>query len=90
MQARVPDGARPDGSAAAYAVMENLVCGGRTPAGAASDRARFGFRNAQQDAALAARAPKEDLKKLFGSCDAAAPDNPEWYLRIRDYLFRLR
>src|SRR5579863_8928506 len=82
MPARVPDGARPDGNVPAAAVMKSLVCGGPAPAGAVSDRARLGFRNAQQDVALAAQVPKEDLKGLFGSCDAAAPENPESYLRI--------
>ena len=47
-------------------------------------------RNAQQDVRLAAIAPKEDLQKLFGECDAPVPSNPEEYLRVRDYLFRLR
>lgn len=46
-------------------------------------------RNAQQDIVLASQASKEDLRKLFGACDFPAPADPEWYLRIRDYLFRL-
>ncbi len=52
--------------------------------------ARLHHRNAQQDLALALRAPREDLAKFFGACSAPAPDDPEWYLRVRDYLFRLR
>ena len=48
------------------------------------------LRNADQDADLAARAPKGDLQKVFGACDAPPSPDPEWYLRIRDYLLRLR
>jgi hypothetical protein len=48
------------------------------------------LRNAQQDAALAAAAPKDELQKLFIQCDASTSSDPEWYLRIRDYLLRLR
>ena len=48
------------------------------------------YRNANQDVALAATAPKDELKKLFGACDAPLSPDPEWYLRIRDYLLRLR
>lgn len=48
-------------------------------------------RNAFQDDALATIAPKDELAKLLGSCDPGAPSNwTEGYLRIRDYLFRLR
>jgi hypothetical protein len=45
-------------------------------------------RNAQQDVLLASRVADEDLNKLMGSCKI--PADPEWYLRIRDYLLRLR
>ncbi len=89
MEARAPD-AGPGGS------IHSLLCGGAAPAAPTSDVAKLQFRNAQQDAALAERASKDELKKdelkkLYGACDAAPPaDNPEWYLRIRDYLFRLR
>jgi hypothetical protein len=48
------------------------------------------LRNAQQDGALAAAAPKEEFQKLFVPCDASTSSDPEWYLRIRDYLLRLR
>ncbi len=54
-------------------------------AGASSDLAKFRNRNAQQDAALAATAPKDELQKLTGAC---SEPNPESYLRIRDYLLR--
>ena len=36
------------------------------------------------------REAKEELQKVVGACDASASSNPEWYLRIRDYLLRLR
>jgi hypothetical protein len=50
------------------------------------------FRNVQQDVRLldAHAAAKEDVRKLLGGCDASPPSDPEEYLRIRDYLFRLR
>ena len=49
-------------------------------------------RNSQQDTRLmdAHAAAKEDVKKLLGGCDAPLPSDPESYLPIRDYLFRLR
>jgi hypothetical protein len=49
---------------------------------------RFHARNAQQDVLLARRVADEDLNKLMGNCKI--PADPEWYLRIRDYLWRLR
>ena len=59
------------------------VC--RPQAGVSSDLVKFQNRNAQQDAALAATAPKDELQKLTGAC---SEPNPESYLRIRDYLLR--
>lgn len=82
MDARVPDDGKP-GSIKAY------LCGGAAPAGS-TDVARMHIRNGQQDAALAVRGSRDELKKLFGACDAPAPANPEWYLPVRDYLFRVR
>ena len=87
----VPEGARPEGFEPAIGRMKNFLCG--TAAGNASDKgdmARLRFRNAQQDVALAERAPKEELRRLIGGCGAAADENPEGYLKIRDYLFRMR
>jgi len=55
-------------------------------AGISSDLVKLRNRNAQQDAALAATAPKDALQKLNGACRET---NPESYLRIRDYLLRL-
>jgi hypothetical protein len=50
------------------------------------------LRNSEQDVKLldAHAAAKEDVKNLLGGCAAPLPSDPEWYLRIRDYLFRLR
>jgi len=47
------------------------------------------LRNALQDLTLAKGAPKAELQDLFGACDAPPSPDPEWYLRIRDYLLRL-
>jgi len=46
-------------------------------------------RNALQDLTLAKDAPRAELQTLFGSCASSNPADPEWYLRIRDYLLRL-
>jgi hypothetical protein len=46
-------------------------------------------RNGFQDLTLIKAAPKATLQELFGSC-TAYPTDPESYLRIRDYLLRLR
>jgi len=50
----------------------------------------FHLRNVQQDDAMASIAPREEFEKLFFPCDASKSPDPEWYLRIRDYLLRLR
>ena len=93
MDARVPEGAWPTGTAVPVEVMRNYLCNGpkppAAPAGPVSVES-LRFRNSQQDLALARQAPKADLQKLFGACDAPASPDPEWYLRIRDYLFRQR
>jgi hypothetical protein len=84
MEARVPEGAHPAG------VLKNYLCGGAPATAGDSAMARLRFRNARQDTALASLGSKDELKKLYGPCDAKPPENPEWYLRIRDYLLRLR
>jgi len=48
------------------------------------------LRNAMQDRTLASDVPKSALIELYGSCNAPLSTDPEWYLRIRDYLLRLR
>ncbi len=96
MEAIVPDppaSGWPVGIAAPGDVMRGFVCGTQfTPGAAPKDpnQASLRFRNAQQDRALAGKAAKADLQTRFGPCDAQAPvDNPEWYHRVRDFLFRL-
>ena len=90
MEARVMEATVPDGKRATQG-MRSYLCS--TPEAPPSDTVSvlsLRFRNAAQDVALAAMAPKDDLRKLFGACDAPPPSDPEWYLRIRDYLLRLR
>ena len=79
MEARVMSATIPPDAGAA-----DPVCSPR--AGISSDLVKFRHRNAQQDASLAAMAPKDELQKLTGAC---REPNPESYLRIRDYLLRL-
>ena len=84
MEATVSDAMKPS------VTINQLACAGFTPS-ASPDVGRMNIRNAQQDAALASAAPQEDLRKLgVGACDAPLSHDPEWYLRIRDYLLRLR
>jgi hypothetical protein len=54
-----------------------------------SDAARLRLRNAQQDVALSAGAPKEEFERLKASgCSAESTGDLESYLKVRDYLFR--
>jgi len=88
IEARVVEATAPQGPAPAASTRE-YICG--SPAsGAALKGPRL--RNSEQDVKLMAAhfEAKEDIKKLLGGCDAEVPTDPEWYLRIRDYLFRLR
>jgi len=62
-----------------------LLCGRNTPS-----EGGHHLRNARQDAALSTLAPKEELQRVTAGCAATPLENPESYLRIRDYLFRLR
>jgi hypothetical protein len=92
MEATSPDGPWPEGSASPAAVMRGYVCGAKFDP-APTNRitlSRLRFRNTQQDVALAARSSKADLRDLIGGCDAPVPEDAEWYLRVRDYLFRMR
>ncbi len=92
VDATVPDGRGPEGAAAPAEVMRAYLCGTKTATQAPQRLTPEGlrFRNVQQDLALARQAPKAELQKLAGACEAPLPPDPEWYLRIRDYLFRLR
>lgn len=96
MEATVPDGQDPPIPISPVAIIRLYVCpkpggiAGKGPEPLGTTLVKLRSRNAYQDLALAARAPKSALTELFGSCDTPAPSDPEWYLRIRDYLFRLR
>jgi len=92
MNTTVPDGARGGGSISPVGAIRQYLCDKTSP----SDWGILGngisnlrFRNAAQDLALASTAPKEELRKLV-ACEAPPSPDPEWYLRIRDYLLRLR
>lgn len=83
------------GDEPAFAVMRQFLCSRfpaidygavRNPPNVSSMRVR----NAVQDLTLAKDAPRAELQTLFGSCASPVPNDPEWYLRIRDYLLRLR
>jgi hypothetical protein len=96
MEARVVAATVPEGdpNGAPLTWMQQRFCGLIVDVGpsrrgpALLTAARFRARNAQQDVLLASRVADEDLNKLMGSCKI--PADPEWYLRIRDYLWRLR
>ena len=84
MSATVSDGIK------SFITVGQLSCAGFTPS-ASPDVRRMHVRNAQQDVALASAASQEDLRKLgVGTCDAPLSHDPEWYLRVPDYLLRLR
>ena len=52
--------------------MRSYICGdtAEAPPPGTSSILNMRSRNAQQDVALATMAPKEELQKLFGACDA--------------------
>jgi hypothetical protein len=81
MEARVPD------ALGAFSML-TFVCGAAEEP-RETDIAKLHLRNERQDVALAANVPKRELRKLM-SCDSKPSGDPEWYLRIRDYLFRMR
>jgi hypothetical protein len=93
MSATVPEGKWPQGTAAPVDVIRAFVCGTKAPAATApgpeASIPAVRFRNAQQDLALAAKASKAELQQRWGPCTAPTQTDPEWYFRIRDYLFRL-
>jgi hypothetical protein len=86
MEVRVVDTRVPETSSAES--MAGFLCG-RSEAPAGDAMAKLHLRNEQQDVALARPAPKPELLARFGACTAAR-DDPESYLRLRDYLFRMR
>ena len=100
MAATVPDGMWPMGTAAPGDVMRGFLCGtspaGPAPAAPAKPAetgvtaAGLRFRNAQQDLALAPKASRAELQVRFGACEVPqAADDPEWYFRVRDFLYKL-
>jgi hypothetical protein len=105
IEGRVVEARIPPGTASAPAVrqdpaawMRSSVCGlpmagnFSTIPGTGPSLDGLRVRNVQQDFKLmdAHATAKEDVKKLLGGCDTPLPADPESYLRIRDYLFRLR
>ena len=85
MQATVPDAPKPDSLEVPATTVPDLFCSTRRYYWYGYNLA---LRNSEQDVRLATTAPKEELQKLVGACDALRPTDPEWYLRIRDYLLR--
>jgi hypothetical protein len=98
MNAIVPDGPRPQTEARTpVEIMREYVCQKAYVAselGPAMSTHGLRTRNAWQDLSLAGAAAgqgsKEELQHAFGACDAPDSADPEWYLRIRDYLLRSR
>jgi hypothetical protein len=89
MEARVMQATVSEGMKSSVTI-DQLSCAGFTPS-ASRDVGRTNIRNAQQDVALASGASQEDLRKLgVATCDVPLSHDPEWYLRVRDYLLRLR
>lgn len=95
MNATVPGNARPaaapTGSLNPYRAMRRYVCEEEGPTGDGGiSIPGMRFRNAQQDIALAGKAPRAELQKRIGDCTAPLPANPEAYFPLRDYLFQLK
>jgi hypothetical protein len=91
MEVRVMETRIPEAASRSEWYMQTLLCGpGAHPDLEDSPAQPFHSRNERQDIALAEKAPKPELLHLAGGCEAGHADNPEWYLRIRDYLFRMR
>jgi hypothetical protein len=86
MEARVMEAAVPAETRPVVADLREFLCG---QAREESPPAQLRERNGQQDAALAQGITKKDLLSRLGGCEAVI-ENPEAYLAVRDYLFRLR
>jgi hypothetical protein len=86
MEARVMEAAVPAETRPLVTDLHQFLCGRGREADAP---ARLRERNGQQDAALAQGMAKKDLLSRLGGCEAVI-ENPEAYLAVRDYLFRLR
>jgi hypothetical protein len=99
MDATLPSGVQ-GGTLPPLAMLRAAFCTSATNgSGASNDSgtpkpptlAGFHARNAQQDVALAQSRPHDEILRLMGGCESTPPRNdPEWYFKIRDYLFRLR
>lgn len=83
MEVRVMEASVPDEVRAAVADLREFLCGDHW---SDSGAGKLHDRNARQDAALAAQTSKDALRRA-GGCSST---DPESYLRIRDYLFRMR
>ncbi|HLX43017.1 MAG TPA: hypothetical protein VKR43_06265 [Bryobacteraceae bacterium] len=91
MEVRVMDARIPNVAARSEWYMTTFLCGPGAPLEREDSPAQpFHSRNERQDIALAEKAPKPELLRIAGGCDFSHKDDPEWYLRIRDYLFRMR
>ncbi|HEV2198597.1 MAG TPA: hypothetical protein VGR73_02165 [Bryobacteraceae bacterium] len=79
-------------AASPFDILRAYLCGAQRSAPAspeATTAETFHVRNARQDVALASLlspADREDLRKRMGGCNARTPENPEAYLRLRDYF----
>ncbi len=93
MEPVVPSSAAPTREVAnPFEVMRAFLCGTKVPpvANPIPVGANLLFRNALQDVALAAAGSQplhDEMKKALGGCSANQPADPEFYLRLRDYLF---
>jgi len=90
MEAVVPDG---DRNGAFWEWPEIRFCGMNVDRALRLDGSRAPLtgptsRNAAQDVRLATKVSASDLRRLV-NCRSHG-DDAEWYLRIRDYLFRMR
>lgn len=87
MEARVMSATVPDGKKTNFSdFCKSVIAPLRSRSGTVSVSG-FHLRNMEQDVALASLDPVQSIP-----CDASrqGQDDPEWYLRTRDYLLRLR